>query len=50
MTMRKSVGIVLIILALIMLYLGFTLGAWPPAITGIGFIAIAVVFLSPTKS
>jgi small-conductance mechanosensitive channel len=47
--MQKTVGILLIILAIIMLYLGFTLEAWPPAITGIGFVAIALVFLSPIK-
>ena len=34
----------LLILAVIMFYLSWTISAWPPGITGIGFIAIALVF------
>lgn len=44
--MKKAVAIILIVLAIIMFYLAYTIGAWPPGITGIGFIAIALVFLS----
>ncbi len=44
--MKKPVAILLILLALVMFYLSYTLGAWPPGITGIGFAGIALVFLS----
>ena len=44
--MKKAVAILLLILAMIMFYLSYTIGAWPPGITGIGFVAIALVFFS----
>ncbi|MDH3651351.1 MAG: hypothetical protein OEQ53_16815 [Saprospiraceae bacterium] len=44
--MKRFVAILLIILGVIMIGLSLKLGAYPPGITGIGFIAIAVVFLS----
>ncbi len=43
--MKKYAAGILLILGLIMIYLGVTLGALPPSITGIGFIVIALVFL-----
>ncbi len=44
--MKKTISILLIILALIMFYLSYQMKGLPPAITGIGFIGIAIVFLS----
>lgn len=43
--MKKSVGVLLIFLALLMFYLGVRAMALPPAVTGVGFLAIAFVFL-----
>jgi len=43
--MKKTVGIILIILGLIMIGLSIKAGIYPPGITGVGFIAIAAVFL-----
>ena len=43
--MKKFVAILLIVLGLIMIYLSVKIGAYPPGITGIGFFAIAAVFL-----
>ncbi len=44
--MKKFVAILLILLGVLMIYLFFKLGAYPPGITGIGFLAIAMVFLT----
>lgn len=44
MTMKKIIAIVLVIIAVVMLYLGITSGIWAPALTGVGFILIAIVF------
>jgi drug/metabolite transporter (DMT)-like permease len=43
--MKKYIAILLIILGVIMIGLSIKGTALPPGITGIGFIAIAVVFL-----
>jgi hypothetical protein len=48
--MKKITAIILIILALVMFYLSYKIGGLPPAITGVGFIAIAVVFLNEKSS
>lgn len=48
--MKKIIAIILIILALIMFYLAYDIGGLPPAVTGVGFLAIAVVFLSEKSS
>lgn len=45
--MKKGVAFLLILLAVVMFYLSWKAGALPPAITGIGFIAIALAFLRP---
>lgn len=47
--MKKIVAYVLFILAIAMIYLGYKVGALPPTITGVGFIGIALVFLSEKK-
>ncbi|MCA6075526.1 hypothetical protein [Fulvivirga sedimenti] len=44
-SLLKSAAIILILLALAMFYLSYSVGAYPPGITGIGFVVIAVVFL-----
>ena len=43
--MKKLVSYLLIVLALVMFYLSYKMGGLPPAITGLGFILIAWVFL-----
>lgn len=43
--MKKLVAYLLIILGLVMIYLSINAKILPPGITGVGFIAIAVVFL-----
>ncbi len=43
--MKKIVAFLLIILGFIMFYLAYDIGGLPPAITGFGFILIALVFL-----
>lgn len=45
--MRNILLILLVVLALVMIYLSFQLGALPPGLTGIGFIVIAVLFRQP---
>lgn len=44
--MKKLSAIILILLALVMFYLAYQMGGLPPAITGLGFLVIAAVFLS----
>ncbi len=44
--MKKYVAFLLIVLGIIMIGLSLKLGVYPPGITGIGFFAIAAVFLS----
>jgi uncharacterized membrane protein YbaN (DUF454 family) len=44
--MKKFAAILLIVLGIIMIYLSVKIGVYPPGITGIGFFAIAAVFLS----
>ena len=48
--MKKFVGDVLIVLGLLMLYLGYQMQGLAPAVTGAGFLAVAVVFLVEEKS
>lgn len=43
--MKKLVAILLIVLGIVMVGLSVKLGVYPPGITGIGFFAIALVFL-----
>ena len=47
--MKKIAAILLIVLGLVMLFLGYQLTALPPALTGVGFVIIAIVFLNPGK-
>lgn len=35
------ISLLLIILAVVMIYLGYKAGIWPPALTGIGFFLLA---------
>lgn len=43
--MKRIAAILLILLALVMFYLAYDIGGLPPAITGVGFLVIAVVWL-----
>ena len=43
--MKKVAAFLLIILALVMFYLAYDIGGLPPAITGVGFLVIAIVWL-----
>jgi len=43
--MKKLASFVLIIIALVMFYLSYNIGGLPPAVTGVGFIIIAIVWL-----
>lgn len=45
MKFKGIAGIGLLILSLIMFLLAFRIGGLPPAITGIGFVLIGIVFL-----
>lgn len=47
--LKKAAGIVLLILAALMLYLGIKAEMLPPALTGAGFLVIGVVFLKKEK-
>lgn len=42
--MKNILLILLLILAAVMIYLGAQAGAFPPAITGVGFVVIAALF------
>ncbi|MFK7863420.1 MAG: hypothetical protein AB8B95_04235 [Pseudohongiellaceae bacterium] len=46
MKLKKIAGIVLIVLGAAMVFLGLRAGILPPSMTGIGFLAIAAVFLT----
>lgn len=48
--MKKIASIILIILAIVMFYLAYDIGGLPPAITGIGFLVIALVWLREGKA
>lgn len=48
--MKRLVAMVLIILGIVMIGLSVKAGVYPPGITGIGFFAIAAVFLKESKS
>lgn len=43
--MKRIGAILLILLALVMFYLAYNIGGLPPAVTGAGFLVIAVVWL-----
>ncbi len=43
--MKKIAAIILLIIAALMIYIGITKSILPPPLTGIGFVAIALVFL-----
>jgi small-conductance mechanosensitive channel len=47
--MKKITAYLLIILSIVMIYIGIVYRMVPPAITAIGFIAIAIVFLVDKK-
>jgi hypothetical protein len=47
--MKKIAAYLLIVLALIMFYLSYRIMGLPPAITGVGFLLIAWVFLKETQ-
>jgi hypothetical protein len=42
--LKKTVAILLVIIALIMIIMGARSGILPPILTGVGFIAIAIGF------
>lgn len=44
--MKKIAGIMLLLVAAVMLFLGISKNMLPPALTGIGFIIIGFVFLA----
>tara|TARA_R110001592_G_scaffold194192_2_gene441637 strand:+ start:1100 stop:1309 length:210 start_codon:yes stop_codon:yes gene_type:complete len=44
LTMKKTLQIILVLIALIMIYLGIANSILPPALTGVGFIVIALLF------
>lgn len=46
MNLKKISGVILIIIAVVMLYFGIDKGMLPPALTGVGFIFIGLVFLT----
>ena len=47
--MKQIAAILLILLALVMFYLAYDIAGFPPAITGVGFLVIAVVWLKEKK-
>lgn len=44
--MKRYVAYLLIVMGMVMIYLSYQVEALPPAITGVGFIAIGIVFLN----
>jgi predicted tellurium resistance membrane protein TerC len=49
MTLKKVGYIILIIIALVMIYMGYENGIMPPTLTGIGFIIVGLIGLSEAK-
>lgn len=47
--MKQIAAVLLILFALIMFYLAYDIGGLPPAITEVGFLVIAVVWLKEKK-
>ena len=47
--MKKAAAIILVLLGIFMLYFGLTKSVTPPAVTGVGFLVIALVFLAEKK-
>ena len=48
MKLKKVGGVALIALALIMFFLSYRIGGLPPAVTGVGFLLIGIIFLRET--
>jgi hypothetical protein len=46
MNIRKIAAVILVLLGVAMIYLGVSLRILPPALTGIGFLAISAVFFT----
>lgn len=44
--MKKIISYFLIVIAVLMFYLSYQIKGLPPALTGVGFILIAIVFLT----
>ena len=47
--MKQAFALILIVLAIIMFYLAYQINGLPPAITGVGFILIAMVWWMENK-
>ena len=47
--MKKIVALLLILIAIAMIVISFKAQILPPGLTGIGFIAIAIIFLKEDK-
>jgi len=43
--MKRIAAIILIVIAVVMIFISFKASILPPGLTGIGFLAIATVFL-----
>lgn len=48
--MKNVLLILLMMIAAVMIYLGYKGGIWPPALTGIGFFIIAFYLYQPVRS
>lgn len=48
-SLLRLAAILLYALGVVMVYLGFRAGIWPPTVTGIGFFVIATVFYLDRK-
>lgn len=48
--MKKGIAILLIVLGIWLIYLSITAGILPPALTGIGFLAISIILLMKNTS
>jgi len=49
MNFKTITAIVLFLIAIVMVYIGITKSVLPPALTGVGFVFIAIVFLKGKK-
>lgn len=47
--MKRIAGFFLLLLAALMLFIGISEGMLPPILTGLGFIAVGLVFLTEKK-
>ena len=48
--MKNVLLILLMMIAAVMIYLGYKGGIWPPALTGIGFFIIAFYLYQPVRT